>query len=542
MNGAQALIKSLENENVTEIFGYAGATICHISDALMESTQINYTLVRNEQNAGHMASGYGRISDQVGVCLVTSGPGATNLITGIATAHLDSIPMVAITGQVPSNLLGHDIFQEVDITGAIAPFSKHTYLVKDVNDIPRIIKEAFYIARTGRPGVVLIDFPSDIQADELANEYSYPEAVNIRGYNPSEKGNALQVRRVNEAITKAKRPVICAGGGVFLSGAREELLEFAHSANIPIVTTMMGLSLLPTDHPLNLGMVGAHGNKTANYALAKCDLLIFVGARVSDRAIVAPEDVAQRMATIHIDIDPAEIGKNLTTHIPLVGQIKLILNQLIPLGAKADSQEWLSEMQALRRKNLGRSHPSREGYIFPPAFLRVLSPKLKKGGIISLDVGQNQLMSCRHLNIKEDIRILTSGGLGTMGYSVPCGIGAYIADPSRENIVICGDGSFQMSMNELAVMCAKNTNIKIIIFKNDRLGLVRQIQDTSYKGAFGVTLEGSPDFRKIAHAYDIESDYISDESQMEAAIDKMLAHNGNYILIVNVHPLVCTTD
>ncbi len=542
INGAEIVIKCLEQEKISRIFGYAGATICHLAAALKESDKIEYTLVRNEQNAGHMASGYGRVSGSVGVCMVTSGPGATNLITGIATAHLDSIPLVAITGQAPSNLLGRDIFQEVDITGAIAPFSKHSYLVKDVNEIPRIIKEAFYIASTGRPGAVLIDIPSDIQAQKFSGKFSYPDEVNIRGYRPSDKGNDLQIRKVVEAISRSKRPVICAGGGIVLSKAGEELEKFATEANIPVVTTMMGLSLLETYHPLNFGMVGAHGNGTANIALAKSDLVIFIGARVSDRAIVSPETVPERTATIHIDIDPAEIGKNMRTHVPVVGEIKTILNQLIPLEPKADSEQWISEMQEIRKKRLVRELKSQEGYVFPPSFLRLLGSKLSENPIISVDVGQNQLMTCRHLSIKQGARILTTGGLGTMGYAIPAGIGAHIADRTRQNLVICGDGSFQMSMNELSAMCAEKTNIKVVIFENTTLGLVRQIQDKSFGGAFGVSLVGSPNFQTIANAYGIENAYISDEDEMETAIDKMLGSSGNYILIVRVHPEVCTTD
>ena len=328
MNGAQALIEGLLREQVDHIFGYAGATICPVVDVLKEHPEIGYTLVRTEQNAGHMASGYARISGKVGVCMVTSGPGATNLITGIATAYMDSIPMVAITGQVPSNLLGRDIFQEVDITGAVAPFSKHSYLVKNANDIPRIVKEAFHIASTGRPGPVLIDIPIDIQNQEL-KKFQYPEEVNIRGYKPSVKGNDLQIKRVAEAISKAKQPLICAGGGVWLAHAQKELLELAQRNQIPVVKTMMGLSVMATDHPLNMGMIGAHGNHCANKALAKADLLIMVGTRAADRAVVDPAEIQRRMATIHIDVDPAEIGKNMQAAIPLVGDVKVILQQLL---------------------------------------------------------------------------------------------------------------------------------------------------------------------------------------------------------------------
>ena len=326
MTGAQALIESLKRAGVEHIFGYAGATICPTVDVLAQTPEIGYTLVRTEQNAGHMASGYYRVTGKVGVCMVTSGPGATNLLTGIATAYLDSIPMVAITGQVPSHLLGRDIFQEIDVTGAVAPFSKHSYLVKDANDIPRIVAEAFHIASTGRPGPVLIDLPIDVQNQKLKS-YAYPEEVSIRSYKPSVRGNDLQIKRVVSAIESAKHPVIYAGGGIFLANAQQELLELAERTNIPVVTTMMGLSLLPTHHPLNLGMIGAFGNVAANKALAKSDLLVMIGSRVADRAILSPEEVQRRMTIIHIDVDPAEIGKNMRAEIPVVGDVKSILHQ-----------------------------------------------------------------------------------------------------------------------------------------------------------------------------------------------------------------------
>ena len=330
LTGAQILLEGLRREGVDHIFGYAGATICPAVDVLRDAPELGYTLVRTEQNAGHMASGYARVSGKVGVCLVTSGPGATNLITGIATAYMDSIPMVAITGQVPSSLLGRDIFQEVDITGAVTPFTKHNYLVKDAAQLPRIIKEAFLIASTGRPGPVLIDIPIDIQT-QVVRDAEFPESVSIRGYKPSVRGNDLQIKRVAEAISKSRQPVICAGGGVWLADARDELVELAERYSIPVVKTMMGLSVLPTDHPLNLGMIGAHGNRCANKALAKSDLLIMVGSRVADRAIISPEEIQRRMATIHIDVDPAEIGKNMQAAIPLVGDVKVILRQLLAL-------------------------------------------------------------------------------------------------------------------------------------------------------------------------------------------------------------------
>ena len=542
MTGAQALIESLKREQVAHIFGYAGATICPAVDALKSHPEIGYTLVRTEQNAGHMASGYARISGKVGVCMVTSGPGATNLITGIATAYMDSIPMVAITGQVPSNLLGRDIFQEVDITGAVAPFSKHSYLVKDANDIPRIVKEAFHIASTGRPGPVLIDIPIDVQEQSLKKFY-YPEEVSIRGYKPSVKGNDLQIKRVVEAISRSKQPLICAGGGVWLADAKEELLELAERCSIPVVKTMMGLGLLPTDHPLNMGMIGAHGNHCANKALAKADLLIMVGSRVADRAIISPEEIQRRMATIHIDVDPAEIGKNMQAAIPLVGDVKVILRQLLELKVPApDDAQWREQLKEYRRAELEREFPRREGYVFPGTVLRKLGRLLDDDAAVCVDVGQNQIFACKYLPQKHG-RLLTSGGLGTMGYALPAAVGVKVAQPERQTVVICGDGSFQMAMNELAAVRCANMDIKIVLFRNQVLGLVHQIQKTEpYHGPFGVALDGSPDFETIAAAYGIPSMVVRDEDALDETLERFLATQGSCILICEVHPDVGTTD
>ena len=542
MNGAQALIESLLREQVDHIFGYAGATICPVVDVLKEHPEIGYTLVRTEQNAGHMASGYARISGKVGVCMVTSGPGATNLITGIATAYMDSIPMVAITGQVPSNLLGRDIFQEVDITGAVAPFSKHSYLVKNANDIPRIVKEAFHIASTGRPGPVLIDIPIDIQNQEL-KKFQYPEEVNIRGYKPSVKGNDLQIKRVAEAISKAKQPLIRAGGGVWLAHAQKELLELAQRNQIPVVKTMMGLSVMATDHPLNMGMIGAHGNHCANKALARADLLIMVGTRAADRAVIDPAEIQRRMATIHIDVDPAEIGKNMQAAIPLVGDVKVILQQLLDRDiTPPDSEAWRAKLRDYRTAELNRAFPRREGYVFPGTVLRKLGQKLDDDAIICVDVGQNQIFTCKYLPQKHG-RLLTSGGLGTMGYALPAGVGAKVAAPDRQTVVICGDGSFQMAMNELSAIVCGHMDVKIVLFQNQVLGLVNQIQNTApYHGAFGVALDGSPDFAAIAGAYGIPSMFADDEDKLDGVLEQFLSAKGSCLLICKVHPDVGTND
>ncbi len=541
MTGAQILIEGLQREGVERVFGYAGATICPIADALLAAPKLAYTLVRTEQNAGHMASGYARVTGRTGVCIVTSGPGATNLITGIATAYMDSIPMVAITGQVPSVQLGRDIFQEVDITGATLPFTKHNYLVKNAAELPRVIKEAFHIASTGRPGPVLIDIPVDVQ-DQLVTEVEFPQDIRIRGYNPSVKGNDKQIANVAKAINGAERPVICAGGGVFLSHAEDALREFAEKTRIPVVTTMMGLSLFPTEHPLNMGMIGTHGNVSANKALAKSDRLIMIGTRAADRAIFSPDEIQRRMPIIHIDVDPAEIGKNMLPAVPLVGSAKVILRQLMDRDLHVDCGAWLEMLQEMRREELNRTYPEKEGYVFPGRLLRLLGERLREDAAVCVDVGQNQIWSCKHLRL-NGARFLTSGGLGTMGYAIPAAIGVKSAQRSRQVVAICGDGSFQMAMNELAAIVAHKMDVKILLLRNGVLGLVRQSQvQAPYHGPYGVDLDGSPDFSVIAAAYGIPSLHLDSEAQAEETLDRFLAMEGPALLIAEVSPDWKTTD
>lgn len=537
MTGAEALIESLRREHVTEIFGYAGATICPAADALKHS-DIHYTLVRTEQNAGHMASGYARISGKTGVCMVTSGPGATNLITGIATAYMDSIPMVAITGQVESYLLGRDIFQEVDITGAVAPFIKHSYLVKDVTAIPRIVKEAFHIASTGRPGPVLIDIPIDVQKQSFEPEF--PETVDIRGYKPSVKGNLKQIHRAAEAIRCAEKPVLCLGGGVISGNAAEEALKFAESSQIPIVTTMMGLGVVPTDHPLYMGMIGSFGTPCANRTLNNSDLLILVGARVGNRAITAPGEIERKMKTIHIDVDPAEIGKNVSTTIPVVGDVKTVLQQLMEHSTQAQTQN-VEELQQARRQELKRTLPSTAGYAHPARIIRTLSGLMEDDAICCVDVGQNQIFTCKHM-IQKHGRFLTTGGLGTMGYSLPAALGAKVAAPEKQTVVVCGDGSFQMFMNELSTMRNLNADLKIVMMENQVLGLVNEIQHSSYTGPFGVTLEHSPDFGVLADAYGIAHGEICSDDEIEEKLREMLRKEGPYLMVCRVDPDAKTGD
>ena len=541
MTGARILVEGLLREQVEQVFGYAGATICPLADVLRETPQLGYTLVRNEQNAGHMASGYARVTGKTGVCIVTSGPGATNLLTGIATAYMDSIPLVAVTGQVPSNLLGRDIFQEVDITGAATAFTKHSYLVKDAAELPRVVREAFHIASTGRPGPVLIDIPIDIQ-QQIVRDPVFPEEVRIRGYNPSVRGNDKQIDHVAEAIRKAERPVICAGGGVFLSRAMPDLETFAARTRIPVVTTMMGLSLLPTDHPLNMGMIGTHGNVCANKALAKSDLLIMIGTRAADRAIFSPEEIQRRMPSIHIDVDPAEIGKNIQTEIPLVGDVGTILRQILSRDLDTRCAPWLAALQERRRQELERNYPVRAGSVSPGRLMRLLGERLDPDAAICVDVGQNQIWACKHLWLRGG-RFLTSGGLGTMGYALPAGVGVKVAQPRRQTLVICGDGSFQMSMNELAAVRAAGMDLKILVIQNGVLGLVHQIQETPpYHGPYGVDLAGSPDFEAIAAAYGIPSITVEEEDQVEPALSRFLSARGSCLLIARVDPAATTGD
>ena len=532
MTGAELLVQALLQEGVDHIFGYGGATICPIIDVLRRTPEIGYTLVRNEQNAGHMASGYARVTGKAGVCLVTSGPGATNLITGIATAHLDSIPMVAITGQVPSHLLGRDIFQEVDITGAVSAFSKHTYLVKDAAQLPRIVKEAFYIATTGRPGVVLIDIPQDIQSHQV--EELFPERADIRGYHPETKCSSAQISHLIKTISAAKQPVICAGGGVFLADAAEEMAEFARRMKIPVVTTMMGLSLLPTDDPLYMGMIGSFGGACANKALAKSDLLIMLGTRVADRAILSPNEIHRRMPSIHIDVDPAEIGKNIRSELSVEGDVKTVLNQLLKRRLPQLRTDWLPWLQTMRKEELSKKKPFRTNTVSPGRLMDALGRAVDSDATICVDVGQNQIWACKHLWFHGQ-RMLTSGGLGTMGYSLPAAVGVKVAQPDKQCVVICGDGSFQMEMNELSAVKASGMDIKIVLLRNGVLGLVNQIQNKApYHGSFGVDLEGSPDFETIAAAYGIPAMRVENDCGLEENVARFLSQEGPGLLIADV--------
>lgn len=533
---SQAIVTCLEREGVKVVFGYPGAAICPFYDALSQS-DIRHILVRTEQNAGHAANGYARMTGKPGVCVVTSGPGATNLITGISTAYMDSIPMVIITGQVSSELLGRDVFQEVDITGSVEPFIKHSYLVKDPSQVGRIFKEAFYIAGTGRPGPVLIDIPVDIQKEMIP--FSYPKEVHIRSYKPSTKGHVGQIRKAAEVIRRAKRPLICAGGGVFGAKATEELLAFSQKARLPIVHTMMGISAVPSDYPLDYGMIGMHGVKPANYAIGHADVLILVGSRVGDRSVPNPDSISSKKTVIHIDIDPAEIGKNVEATIPVVGDVKLILKQLTDEMKETDFGRWIDELNEVRVTTT-YDFSDRTNAVNPKLFVHKLSEKAAQKSVLVADVGQNQIWAANGFGFKDG-RFLTSGGMGTMGYSVPAAMGAKLAAPDREVIAICGDGSFQMSSMELATLCQHQIPVKIIVMCNNRLGMVRELQAKQYENNLAaVFLDGSPDFVKLAEAYHIPSMRISTDEEIDGAIDALLKANGQFLLEVTVDPLEST--
>lgn len=527
ITGAEAIVKSLENEGVEVIFGYPGATIAPLYDKLSNSDRIKHVLVRHEQHAGHEASGYARIKNMPGVCMTTSGPGAMNLITALGTAYMDSIPLVAITGQVSSELLGRDVFQEADMTGASEPFTKYSYLVKDAAELPKIIKEAFHIASTGRPGPVLIDIPVNVQMQRI--DYSYPKEIDIRGYKPTIKGHTGQIKRVMRVINNAERPLICLGGGVFASNAQKEASDLIEALNIPVVSTMMGIGAIPTEHPLYMGMLGMHGKTVANQAVADADVLILVGARVSDRAVLLPKHVGKTTKIVHIDIDPAEIGKNMDTFVPVVGDAKVVLKQILDCKLNQCPEDWSNTLKESKR-NVVLDYNPREFGINPKAFVHMLSKALPDDHIYCADVGQNQIWSAANCDIRTG-RFLTSGGMGTMGYSIPCAIGAKIADSEKNVVAVCGDGSFQMQMMELGTICQHNVDIKIVVMKNDKLGLVREIQKNSYKRNYtAVDLSGSPDIVALAKSYGIPGRRISSMDEAEEAISQMLNHKGTFLL------------
>ncbi|MBQ6409433.1 MAG: biosynthetic-type acetolactate synthase large subunit [Butyrivibrio sp.] len=537
MIGAEVIVKCLEKENVELIYGYSGVAIDPFWNKIL-SSHIRQVLVRTEQNAAHLASGYARISGKVGVCAVTSGPGATNLITGIATAYADSIPLVAITGQVNSDMIGSDVFQEADITGAVESFVKYSYLVRDVADLPRIIKEAFYIAGTGRRGPVLIDIPFDVQNAEFTGKFTYPETISMRSYRPTVKGNIVQIRKVIKEVENAKKPIICVGGGVHLSGATSEIRKFAELNSVPVVSTMMGIGVMPSEHPLYFGMVGNNGQPFANRALNESDLLLMVGARVADRAVNRPDLITENKVMVHIDVDPAEIGKNVGPTIPLVGDIKNIFADFLQQDDHADDhKQWLDTLNSYKKEMASDRRPSEGSFVEPKDFITKLSNAMKDDAVYVADVGQNQIWSCAYHIVKNG-RFLTSGGMGTMGYSIPAAMGAKMADPSKQVVAVVGDGAFQMSMMELATMRQYGIKIKIVVMKNGFLGMVREHQHYAYNDHYSmVELKGDPDLSLIAAAYGMGYLKVDGRCKVEEKLSEFLSDDESCLMEVMVDPM-----
>ena len=520
MNGAHALIESLRHEGVEVIFGYPGGQVLPIYDALYDVTDIRHILVRHEQGAAHAADGYARASGKVGVCLATSGPGATNLVTGIATAYMDSIPMVAITGQVPTFAIGKDSFQEADITGITMPITKHNYLLTKAADVPRVLKEAFHIARTGRPGPVLVDFPRDVQTGEL--DFEYPEKVDLPGYRPTRTGHARMVERGAELINSAQRPLIYGGGGVNSADAQKELLKLAEKADIPATMTLLGKGGFPEDHDLYLGMPGMHGTAYANYALHEADVILAVGTRFDDRVTGKLDMFARGAKFIHVDIDPAEIGKNVAPIVPIVGDVKIVLSALEKKVNAAKHPQWRATVEGWKTQ-----YPLRwKGDGLKPQYVIQEIHRATKGdAIIATEVGQNQMWAAQWYPCKRTRQFISSGGLGTMGYGFPAAIGAQIAHPEAVVWDIAGDGSIQMNIQEMATAVTYGIPVKIAVLNNGYLGMVRQWQTLFFHNRLSHTDidTGTPDFVKLAEAYGGVELRATNESEAQEAIEKAMA-------------------
>ena len=540
MTGAQGVIASLEAEGVDTLFGYPGGQAIKIYDALYDSKKIHHVLARHEQGATHMADGYARATGKVGVVLVTSGPGATNTVTGIATAYMDSVPLVVITGQVTRGVIGTDAFQESDIVGITMPVVKHSFLLQSTDDLTRTFREAFYIASTGRPGPVLIDIPSDLSSAEMV--FHYPDKISLPSYRPTYKGNAKQVRQAVACIQESKRPLIYAGGGIVTSHACSELTELAERMQIPVVTSLMGKGAMRCSNPLNLGPVGMHGSKYANMAVTECDLLIAVGARFSDRVTGKVDEFAPHAKVIHIDIDPAEIGKIIDPAVPIVGDAKVVLGAINDRLEKIDAQpvgaEWVKTVCEWRDRwpLYTEDFEDFPGAIAPEVVLSHLSDKLDpEASIVTTEVGQHQMWAHQNIHREHARTFLSSGGLGTMGFGFPAAIGAKVGCPEDEVVCIAGDGSFQMNSQEMATAAINKVGVKVLIMDNRALGMVHQWQRLFYNERYSFTeLDANPDFVKLADAYGWQAARISKPEEIDEALDAMLSAEGPYLLDVQI--------
>ncbi len=543
ISGSEILLRSLLLEDVDCVFGYPGGAVLYIYDAMHGNPDFNHVLTRHEQGAIHAADGYARASGKVGVCIATSGPGATNLVTGIATAYMDSVPLVVITGNVISTLIGSDAFQEADITGITMPITKHSYLVRDVQDLPRIIHEAFHIANTGRKGPVLIDIPKDVSAAKTL--FKPVTEVNIRGYNPTVNPNKNQVDKLIKAIEQAERPLILAGGGVVYSGAHEELLEFVTKTEIPITTTLLGLGAFPSGNDLWLGMPGMHGTYTANTSIQNADLLINIGARFDDRVTGKLAGFAPLAKIVHIDIDPAEIGKNVPTDIPIVGDVKTVLQAVNKLAKRAEkADDWRAKLKA-SSKEYPFSYTDSDVELKPQWVVELIHETTDGDAIVTTDVGQHQMWAAQYYKFNKPRSWVTSGGLGTMGFGFPSAIGAQMANPDRVVVSINGDGGMQMCAQELAICAIHNIPVKVVILNNQVLGMVRQWQELIHENRFShIDLAGSPDFVKLAEAYGVKGFRATNKEDARSVWEEALRHPGPAVVefVVrkdeNVYPMV----
>jgi len=534
--GSQILLECLQLEGVEKVFGYPGGAVINIYDDLYDSP-IQHILNRHEQAAVHAADGYARATGKVGVVIATSGPGATNTVTGIATAYMDSIPMVIISGQVPTPLIGNDAFQEADMVGITRPCTKHNYLVQDIKDLPRMLKEAFYIARTGRPGPVLIDLPKDIQVASL--KFSYPDSVNLRGYKPTVVGNIRQIEKAAKMILNAKKPVLYVGGGIVLSNASEELLKLAEMTQIPVTTTLMAMSAFPQGHPLALGMLGMHGTYYANMSVTDCDLLIAVGARFDDRVTGRIDAFAKKAKVIHIDIDPTSIKKNVPVDLPIVGDLKNVLGTLLVklqecddeiAQLKAATEDWLKDVESWKKTH-PMTYKKSKSVIKPQYVIEKVRELTNDDAIISTEVGQHQLWTAQFFRFSQPRTFLTSGGLGTMGFGLPAALGAQVAFPDRQVIDISGDGSFQMNSQELATLVQYRLPVKIVILNNNFLGMVRQWQQLFFDKRYSQTCMELPiDFVKLAEAYGATGLSTDKVDEVESVIQQALDTPGPVIM------------
>jgi len=541
LTGAQMICEGLVREGVEVIFGILGGSLLPLYDVLPQYPQLRHILVRHEQGAAHAADGYARATGKVGVCLATSGPGATNLVTGIANACLDSVPMVAITGQVARPFIGKDAFQEVDITGITMPITKHNYLVMDAASLPEIVKEAFHLARTGRPGPVLIDLPRDVQIDQA--EFNYPSKPNLPSYKPILKGHPAQIKKAAKLINEAKKPVIIAGRGVIISAAFAELKELVEQAQIPLITTLLGISCFPESHVLSYGMLGMHGMAYANMAVDAADLIIAIGMRFDDRATAKVSDFAPHAHVIHIDIDPAEIGKNVRVDVPIVGDVKAVLKELNKLIVATKRIDWIRQLDDWRRE-----HPSlviRDGEsLLPQYVIRQIYEVTGGEAIIVTGVGQHQMWAAQHYWYDKPNTFISSGGLGTMGFGLPAAIGAKVGCPNDTVWCIDGDGSLQMTIQELATAVQEKVAVKIAVLHNNYLGMVRQWQEMFYGKRYVATPLSSPDFVKVAEAYGLPGLRVERREEVEPAIQQAMAEPGPFLIdfIVepeeNVYPMV----